>query len=88
MFSIPKMYIFDLENLVFCCRKYSFVLKEMHLGSLPTQCANSFSDLYSGYLKTIDHLNTNLLIYCRHIASFKIFEFSSHYVRNFEFSPM
>ena len=39
------------------------------------------SDLFSIYLKTVGHLNLKLLIFCRHIASFKD-------CGNFELSPM
>ena len=33
---------------------------------------NSFSDSFSVYLKTIDHLNSKLFIFCMHTASLKM----------------
>ena len=46
---------------------------------------NSFSDLFSEYLKPIDHLNLKLLIFCRHTTSFKtlIFKFRILEILNF-----
>ena len=48
----------------------------------------SFSDLFSICLKTIDHLNLKLLIFCRHTASFKIQISKVQDLGNFKLSPI
>ena len=51
----------------------------------PSADYNSFSDLLPDCLKTIDHLNLKLLMFCRHTTSFKslIFKFRILEILNF-----
>ena len=49
---------------------------------------NSFSDLFSACLKTIDYLNLKLLIFSGHTASFKTGVSKVQDFENFELSPM
>ena len=48
----------------------------------------SFSDLFSVYLRTTDHLNLKSWIFRGHNASFKIEISKVHDLGNFELSPM
>ena len=48
---------------------------------------NSYSDLFSEYLKTIDHLNLELLMFCRHTKSFKILIFTPRIFEVLNFHP-
>ena len=47
-------------------------LRKVNLKMLNSTHYSSISDLYTGYLKVIDHLNLRLLIFCRHSAIIKI----------------
>ena len=49
---------------------------------------NSFSDLYSAFLRKIDHLNLKLWIFSGHTASFKIQVSKVQDFGNFELSWM
>ena len=48
---------------------------------------NSFSDSFSDYLKTIDHLNLKLLMFCRHTTSFKTSIFKFRILNFLDFPP-
>ena len=48
---------------------------------------DSFSDLFSIHVKTINHLNLKLLVFSRHTACLKIGISKVEDFRNFEFSP-
>ena len=50
---------------------------------IPNKADSNIFDLFSVYLKTIDHLSLKIVDICRHTASFK----SSGFL-NFEVSPM
>ena len=52
------------------------------------ESCNSFSDSFSDYLKTIDHLNSKLLMFCRHTTSFKTLIFKFRILKILDFSPM
>ena len=47
----------------------------------------SFSNLFSGYLKTIGRLNLKLLMFCRRITSFKILIFKFRILEILNFHP-
>ena len=49
---------------------------------------NSFSDLFTIFRRTIDHLNLKLRIFSGHNASFKIGVLKVQDFGNFELSPM
>ena len=47
-------------------------LQKVSLKILNSADYNSFSDLFAVYVRTIDHINLNFLIFHRHPAGFKI----------------